>query len=171
MRELELDAFGNLFVVSAQASGAANDWITVYDTAIGNPSEQRFNVSETASSPTALLVSGEGDELYVSSSINTQTTGDTRVHQFSVQRSGGAVTNLSSNGFFDIINITSNGQDCSGVSCGHYAGCDGHHGERCKRRSIRDWLHNAVNSPQTQIRRAYRSPGRPVRCWRHRHWL
>jgi len=38
VREVELDAWGNLFVLSAQADND-NDWVLAYNEATGNPSE------------------------------------------------------------------------------------------------------------------------------------
>jgi hypothetical protein len=118
MRELDLDAFGNLFVVSAQGATGADDWIAVYD--VDTAVEHRVNVSGTVKSPTALAVAAAGDKIYVASSINQAATGDTHVYRFNVQRSGAEVTNLVPDGGFGIINVTSNGQDCGGVPCGQY---------------------------------------------------
>ncbi len=121
MREVEVDRHGNLYVVIALAAGDANDWISVYDTSVGNASEQRFNISAVVRSPTAMLVSQAGDSIFVSSSINETTDGETRVHRFSIERSGDAVTGLVSDGAFDIINPTGDAQSCGTGECGHSA--------------------------------------------------
>ncbi|MCA9249510.1 MAG: right-handed parallel beta-helix repeat-containing protein [Phycisphaerales bacterium] len=121
MRELEVDAHGNLFVVSALAAGDANDWISVYETSVGNASEQRFSVSSVLRSPTALFVSHETDFLYVSSSISETATGNTRLHRFQLERTNDAVTDLIVDGTIDIVNPTASDQSCGATLCGQSA--------------------------------------------------
>ncbi len=121
MRELEIDDYGNLFIVAAHASGGINDWISVYDSTSGISPVQPLNISDTLHAPTALLVSEDGDHLYLAgSTTNGLQGGQTRIHRFDIHRSlDRVVTSITSNGYWEIENVTSNGQLCNGQPCGH----------------------------------------------------
>ena len=62
VREIEVDTRGNLYVLSAQQIND-NDWLLVYDTTLGNTSEQRIDLSGVIEGPSALLVSAAADAL------------------------------------------------------------------------------------------------------------
>ena len=77
-REVEVDSSGNLYVISASADNS-NNWLLLYNEAIGNSSELRVPLSNTIGvpGPTAMLVSG--DKLYLAQATDltnppTQTT-------------------------------------------------------------------------------------------------
>ncbi|HVP09862.1 MAG TPA: hypothetical protein VMV94_01595, partial [Phycisphaerae bacterium] len=112
LRELEIDGQGNLFVLSAQADND-NDWVLVYDQAVGNPSEVCILLSggapaccsavgSTLEAPTAMVLSQDASTMYLSSSVNAPDASSTQVYRFTINRSGGSVTGLTSNGQFTV---------------------------------------------------------------------
>jgi len=105
LREIEVDAFGNLFVLSAQALNA-NDWVLMYDELTGTSSEQRVLISSFLEGPTAMLASRVEDKLYLASSVNALQTAQTRVFCFDIQRSGNTATGLILDETIDIQNPT-----------------------------------------------------------------
>lgn len=69
LHEIEIDSNGNLFVLSAHSTDE-NNWILIYDEAIGNESEVRISLSDVnLVGPTAMTVSNYDQKLYLSSSI------------------------------------------------------------------------------------------------------
>ncbi|MBN1343616.1 MAG: hypothetical protein JXQ73_13090 [Phycisphaerae bacterium] len=101
VREIEVDGYGNVYVLSALALNG-NDWLLVYDGLTGelSPEEGAIDLSEEVSGPTALLVSRhDASRLYVASSVNAPTSDRTRVHRFRIARDGSnRVTGLAMSG-------------------------------------------------------------------------
>jgi hypothetical protein len=102
LREIEIDSGGNLFVLSSHWVNA-NNWILIYDEAVGNDSEVRVSLNDVEMvGPTAMVVSSSAEKLYLASSTlgpedepNGLTTG---VHSFSIE----PATGLTYDGRLDI---------------------------------------------------------------------
>jgi hypothetical protein len=68
LHEIEIDSEGNLFVLSSDWFNE-NNWLLVYDEAIGNFSEERLSLTYTnIAGPTAMVVLPYSDVLYLASS-------------------------------------------------------------------------------------------------------
>jgi hypothetical protein len=95
LHEIEIDPYGNLFILSAQQANE-NNWILMYDEAIGNDSEVRVwlkdpNVLDPnlMISPTSMIVSSIEQKLYFASAVTLpEDLNDltTEVYCFSVNR-------------------------------------------------------------------------------------
>jgi hypothetical protein len=121
LREIEVDAEGKVYVTSAQEVGE-NDWVLVYDEALGNSSERAIDISDEVSGPTSMLVSSFDDKLYLSSSVNTNSSGLTRVYRYTIDRGAGNAPDLTLDGHLAIDNPTTNGfNNCNNSPCGHVA--------------------------------------------------
>ncbi len=121
LREIEVDAEGKVYVTSAQEVGE-NDWVLVYDEALGNSSERAIDISDEVAGPTSLLVSTVDDKLYLSSSVNATSSGLTRVYRYSIDRGAGNAPDLTLDGHLAIDNPTTNGfNNCDNGPCGHVA--------------------------------------------------
>jgi hypothetical protein len=111
LREIEVDALGNVYVLSANKTND-NDWLLIYDEADGS-SETRISLAADLDAPTALLVSQtDPNTLYVAESLSG-VAGQSRVLRYGITRSAGAATGLSSPG--EII-IDAGAIDLSGVA-------------------------------------------------------
>jgi len=100
MRELDVDAFGNLYVTSAQGVND-NQYILVYPISGG---EIRVSLAGQLQAPAALYVSG--DYLYVSTSLDGPDTTATVIHRYRIIRSGTSATGIdTSPSGHAIINI------------------------------------------------------------------
>jgi len=106
IHEIEIDAFGNLFVISSQALND-NDWILIYDEATGNASELRILLTDVVEGLAALSVSSSDNRLYLASSVNSLPDAKTRVFRFNIQRSGNSVVGITFDDFIDINNPSS----------------------------------------------------------------
>ncbi len=121
LREIEVDAEGKVYVTSAQEVGA-NDWVLVYDEALGNASERAIDISAEVAGPTSLLVSSLDDKLYLSSSVNASSSGLTRVYRYTIDRGAGNPPDLTLDGHLAIDNPTTNGfNNYNNGPCGHVA--------------------------------------------------
>lgn len=101
LRELDVDAFGNLFVISAQGVND-NNFVLIYP--IEGGSEIRTSLTGQVEAPTALHV--YGDHLYVSTSLDGPSTADTVIHRYAITRSGNTATGLDpSPGGHAVFNI------------------------------------------------------------------
>jgi hypothetical protein len=88
LREIETDAYGNLFVLSAQGIND-NDWVLIYDEAGGSASEARVLISDTVEAPVAMTVSRfDDDRLYLASAMGDPGATDTQIYRFTIERSG-----------------------------------------------------------------------------------
>lgn len=106
LREVEVDAWGNVLVLSAQGDND-NDWLLVYDETAGNPSERCIRMRETSPpgflaagldvlGPSAMIVTGDAARLHLVSSVNAPDVQETHLYGFNIQRDGsGALTGLS----------------------------------------------------------------------------
>ncbi|MHA2403941.1 MAG: hypothetical protein ACXADH_13180, partial [Candidatus Kariarchaeaceae archaeon] len=103
IHEIEIDAFGNLFVTSSQALND-NDWMLIYDEATGNASELRILLTDVLEALTALFVSSSDNRLYLASSVNSLPDAKTRVFRFNIQYSGNSVVGITYDDFIDINN-------------------------------------------------------------------
>jgi hypothetical protein len=117
LHELEIDPYGNLFVLSFVLSGDANDgtdnnWLLIYDEAVGNDSEIRVLLNDPCvgapnlAAPAAMVVSSAGDKLYLASSANTtdQEPNDlvAHVYRFSIDSTDHNATGLAYDGCVDV---------------------------------------------------------------------
>jgi hypothetical protein len=107
LREVEVDGQGNLFVLSASAQSANNDWLLVYDESSGAERLRLLltSLNPALRSPTALLVSEfDPSKLYLSSAVDADpNTPHTHVYRCTIQRSGGAVTGVTLPSGQDIV--------------------------------------------------------------------
>ncbi|MHC4624569.1 MAG: DUF1565 domain-containing protein, partial [Planctomycetota bacterium] len=107
LHELEIDSGGHLFVLSALWQNQ-NNWVLIYDEAIGNDSERRVWLSDPNNNefnvvgPTAMLVSSSEEKVYLASSVAGPNDLTTEVYHFSIERSGQWLTGLSYDGRTDI---------------------------------------------------------------------
>ncbi len=85
LRELEIDAAGRLYVLSAQGLND-NDWLLVYDAQTG-AAEDPVPLSDTVRSPSAMLFDASGYALYLAASVHDLTNGQTPIFKFTT--SGG----------------------------------------------------------------------------------
>jgi hypothetical protein len=100
--EIEIDPYGNLFVLSAHLCNS-NNWLLVYDESVGNDSEIRIFLSDpNLTGPTAMVVSSFDDKLYLASSANTSADLMTEVYRFSIDRTGQDVTGITCDGTVDV---------------------------------------------------------------------
>ena len=90
IREIEVDAYGNLFAASAQ--GAGDYAYLLIDPADGG-NEIRVSLAGQVEAPAALHVSG--DKLYVSTSLDSADHAGTVIHRYSIVRNGPNATNLT----------------------------------------------------------------------------
>ena len=107
LREVEVDAHGNVFLLSSHALGqpagcadpdnCKNDWVLIYyDDGSGEPVETRVNISDHVASPTAMLISRYDPEtLYVASSVDDMGDAQTRIWKYAIVRTGEQVTGLA----------------------------------------------------------------------------
>ncbi len=89
LRELDVDGFGNLFVISAQG---VNDYNYVLIHPTGTTNEIRVLLTGQVQAPTALHVNG--DWLYISTSLDGPDATDTVIHRYAIIRSGNAASGL-----------------------------------------------------------------------------
>jgi len=89
MRELDVDAYGNLFVTSAQGVND-NNYVLIYPA--GSSSEIRASLAGQVQAPTALHV--DGNYLYVSTSLDGADTTGTEIHRYHILRGGNLATGL-----------------------------------------------------------------------------
>lgn len=95
VREIEADAFGNLFVIASQSIDA-NDWLLIYR--VNESSPYRAIPMHDAQcgpieGPTALLLSRyNSNKFYVSSSVRDEQSSDAHLWEFNISRSGGIVS-------------------------------------------------------------------------------
>jgi hypothetical protein len=107
LHEIEIDSEGNLFVLSAHWQNQ-NNWVLIYDEAVGNDSEVRVWLSDPNDSapdvvgPTAMLVSSSEEKLHLASSVAGPNDLTTEVYHFSIDKIGPWVTGLSYDGSTDI---------------------------------------------------------------------
>ncbi|MHC4240199.1 MAG: hypothetical protein ACYSUC_10665, partial [Planctomycetota bacterium] len=100
--EIEIDPYGNLFVLSAHLCNL-NNWLLVYDESVGNESEMRIPLSDSnLTGPTAMAVSLLCDNLYLASSANASNDLTAQVYRFSIDRTGQDITGLTYDGSVDI---------------------------------------------------------------------
>ncbi|MCB9858677.1 MAG: hypothetical protein H6818_23610 [Phycisphaerales bacterium] len=94
LREIETDSSGDLYVTCARADNQ-NDWLLIYDTVAGTPSEQRMRLSDLATpvrGPAALHVTNDGTRLYLGTSLDEGDPMTTTVQEFAQGGTAGAVT-------------------------------------------------------------------------------
>jgi hypothetical protein len=82
-REIEVDASGNVFVLSAHALNS-NDWVLIYDKETGNTSEVAVPISSHVTDPAAMAVSPAFGRLYLTSSAGQANGLDSPLYQFAV---------------------------------------------------------------------------------------
>jgi probable HAF family extracellular repeat protein len=99
MRELEVDALGNLFITSGQAVGNQN-YVLIYPPGGG---EIRVSISDAVQAPAALHV--EGNKLYVSTSLDGADNTNTNIWRYTIQRSGNNATGLTLDTTIGVPNI------------------------------------------------------------------
>lgn len=103
-QEIEIDEFGNLFVLSSQNKGD-NDWIIVYDELAGTASEQRVLISDLLEGPVSMHVSDYSNNLYLASSVDFPADANkVDIYKFDIQRSGNQVTGLNYSGNIEVSN-------------------------------------------------------------------
>jgi hypothetical protein len=115
LREVEVDPSGNhLFVLSSKLYcdpnnpniNDENNWILIYDEAIGNSSEVRVQLSDhNVIGPTAMVVSSLEEKVYLASSAakpNGSNDLMTEVYCFSIDKIGQTVTGLTYDHHVDI---------------------------------------------------------------------
>lgn len=129
LREIEVDAFGNVYVISAHAIDD-NDWILIYDPfgaerclSFVGASFTRCDAIEGVQlhSPSAMFVSD--DALYVASSVETLPDAQSRLYRFDIQRgAGNEVLDLVSNGFIEIDHPVGQQLACVGQPCPQIGG-------------------------------------------------
>jgi len=111
LREIEADAFGNLYILAASGLGE-NDWLLLYDEAAGNPSQRRVPLSGLVNAPSTLMVSSvDANRVYLASSISDPPSTTARVYAFDIVRGGSTATGVTLDHTMDIdhSNATSNG--------------------------------------------------------------
>jgi|GEM_PF-3553566 len=93
VREVEVDASGNVFVTTAHALND-NDWLIVYDEASTAPIETiSLSVATVpVPAPSSMLISADGLRLWVCAGTNDPTATATEVFEFNVTAATGAVT-------------------------------------------------------------------------------
>jgi len=103
--EIEIDEYGNLYVLSTQALND-NDWILVYDSA--TDAEQRILISDSIEGATAMLVSEYDDTMYLTSTVQfLPDANDTRIYSYDILRDGSnMVTGIQPSGYIEITNPT-----------------------------------------------------------------
>ena len=86
LKEIEVDAYGNAFVISGQRLND-NSWLLIYDAA-GN--EQRIRISDPnfggVQGPTALTLSRDGTRAYLAASATSYGATSTTVRRYWIQR-------------------------------------------------------------------------------------
>lgn len=99
LREIEVDADGNLFVLSAQGLSAQDDWILIYDEAAGTPSERRINLNTrwpNRGGPTGLLISAyDPNDAFLTCSATTESELTTYVARLAIQRNATTAEDVS----------------------------------------------------------------------------
>ncbi|MCP4592465.1 MAG: hypothetical protein GY842_17160, partial [bacterium] len=131
MRELAVDADGNVFVASATQYND-NDWLLLYNPGTGNPDQAyetaRIKLNElfageefpVPAGPGALLVSAlSADVLYLASSINASNSLMTRVYRFNITHARTTATGLTFTGAVEVDQPTPSICD-SQIACDEY---------------------------------------------------
>ena len=106
LKEIEVDAYGNAFVISGQRLND-NSWLLIYDAA-GN--EQRIRISDPnfggVQGPTALTLSRDGTRAYLAASATSYGATSTTVRRYWVQRGANhTVTGVEHDALSDVIVI------------------------------------------------------------------
>ncbi len=94
LREIETDSDGNVYVTCARADNQ-NDWLLIYNAAMGTASEQRIRLSDLPvplRGPAALHVSDDGSKLYLGTSLDDGDPATTTVQEFTLGGTSGAIT-------------------------------------------------------------------------------
>jgi hypothetical protein len=100
LHEVEMDTQGNLFVLSAHTLNA-NNWILVYDEAVGNDSEIRISLDDSnVVVPATMVMSSFDDNVYVATSTSPNLIAD--VHRFTVERAGDSVSGITYESNIDV---------------------------------------------------------------------
>ncbi|MHC4647349.1 MAG: choice-of-anchor Q domain-containing protein, partial [Planctomycetota bacterium] len=128
LHEVEIDSYGNLFVLSFVIcsdanNGNDNNWLLIYDEAAGNDSEVRVLLSDPGigdpnlTAPTAMVVSSLEDKVYLASSARATDAEPNdltaEVYRFSINRTGRLATGLTYDGRVDVICPEPNASVCS----------------------------------------------------------
>jgi hypothetical protein len=120
-REIEVDDRGNVYVLSASAQSASNDWLLVYDEASGSERLRRLltDVNAGLHGPSAMLWSQfNPDRLYISSAVDDDAFDPhTHVYACTIGRTGDAATGLSLAADLLINNPTSAGYGFGFLAC------------------------------------------------------
>ena len=112
IREIEVDAYGNAFVLSAHAIND-NDWLLLYDPAGnetcvllgGGAPDCCESVVTDITSPSAMLVSQhDPDLLYIVRGAEPATDGSTRIYRFQIERSGDNAVGITAAGSVTLSN-------------------------------------------------------------------
>ena len=115
IREIEVDAYGNAFVLSAHAIND-NDWLLLYDPAGnetcvllgGGAPDCCESVVTDITSPSAMLVSQhDPDLLYIARGAEPATDGSTRIYRFQIERSGDNAVGITAAGSVTLSNPVS----------------------------------------------------------------
>lgn len=96
LREIEVDDAGHVFVTAARSDNA-NDWLLIYQAAIGNASEQRIRLSDSPTvlrGPTAMKVTSDGDRLFLGTSLDDGDATTTTIREFLLSGSGAVSVTL-----------------------------------------------------------------------------
>jgi hypothetical protein len=107
IREIEIDSYGNVFVLSAHWENQ-NNWILIYDEAAGNSSEVRVWLSDpndgdpNVIAPSAMVVSSHEEKIYLASSVSSSNDLFAEVYCFSIDYTDHNVTGLTYEGFVEI---------------------------------------------------------------------
>ena len=105
LREIEADASGNLYVLSSHALNH-NDWLLLYDEALGTSSEIPVLLSDfqpALNSPVALTLSAvDPNTLYAASSINASET--TTIYRLGISHAGTRAVGATLTGLLAIDN-------------------------------------------------------------------
>jgi hypothetical protein len=100
--EIEADDDGNVYVLSSHWFND-NDWIVIYNAQQGNMSGIRVCLNDFGiEAPTAMTVSGDGDRLYLTSSVSDSNDLVTQIYCFAISKSGQAATGLSQERIVDV---------------------------------------------------------------------
>jgi len=106
LREIETDEAGRVFVTSARADNA-NDWLLVYDAAVGVNSRQAFRLSDFASplrGPTAMKRIDGTASLFIGSALEDAAPTTCMLHEFQIGGTPGVAT-LSQTRVIEIDNM------------------------------------------------------------------
>jgi hypothetical protein len=100
--EIEVDDDGNVYVLSSHWLND-NDWIVIYNAQQGNMSPIRVCLNDFGiEAPTAMTVSGDGNRLYLTSSVNDSNDLVTQIYCFAISKSGQAATGLIQERIIDV---------------------------------------------------------------------